>query len=434
MASSKIAYVAFGEDASIGFAGDDVLNRPSNRPFDDPPWKVIDSDISFKPMFVDGFAPVDEGDEVPEAETETANPNQTPDNGVFDTKKADGDELGESDRTDDDASEWAEVAEVETIVPGISEDEVVNRIEEAVANVRAELIDEYTNKISELEASIAVLKEDHQTECQQIKEQTAAEIEAKVENTIQHYRELTKKIRTASTRVSEFFEPLSRLSVHIAEQLVRGELNIGPVAITRLVQGCLDTIEERASNSEPILKMHPADLEMFLSGFEGEPTGVSLMADDRLARGDVSLQMDHSVIDDLLSHRLEEIAQYVFGRSTRDSDLLLDEETSAILAPDPMSLDAVVTVLTDPSESAGESSTEEPASLEVQPSAEDQAVTSESEQQMMEAAVDAPQDFESTASADQGDQDLSVPTDADLGEDQTDRNASEVDDTDDSTQ
>ena len=144
--------------------------------------------------------------------------------------------------------------------------------------------------------------------------------------------------------------------------------------------------------------------------------------------------MDHSVIDDLLSHRLEEIAQYVFGRSTRDSDLLLDEETSAILVPDPMSLDAAVTVLTDPSESAGESSTEEPASLEVQPSAEDQAVASESEQQMMEAAVDAPQDFESTASTDQGDQNLSVPTDAYLGEDQTDRNASEVDDTDDSTQ
>ena len=55
MASSKVAYVAFGEDASIGFAGDDVLNRPSRRSFEDPPWKVIDSDIHFKPMFVEGF-------------------------------------------------------------------------------------------------------------------------------------------------------------------------------------------------------------------------------------------------------------------------------------------------------------------------------------------------------------------------------------------
>jgi flagellar biosynthesis/type III secretory pathway protein FliH len=433
MASSKVAYVAFGEDASIGFAGDDALNRPSSRSFDDPPWKVIDSDIHFKPMFVEGFAPVEGGDEVPEARTETANPNETPDDGVSDTKKTDGDESGEYDRTDEEAPEWAEVAEVETFVSGISEDEVVNRIEEAVANVRAELIDEYSQKISELEASIASLKSDHETQCQQIREQTQAEAEAKVEKTIHQYRELTQKIRAASTRVSEFFEPISRLSVHIAEQLVRGELTLGPVAITRLVQGCLDAIEERASNKEPILKMHPADLETFLSGFDGELTGVSLMADDRLARGDVSLQMDHSVIDDLLSHRLEEIAQYVFGRSTRDSDLLLDEETSAILASDTISLDAADTGLTDPSESAGESSNEESPSLEVQPRAEDLAMTSESEQQMIEEAGDAPQNFESTASTDQSDQDLSVPSDPYLGEGQIDGDASEVDGTDDST-
>ena len=425
MASSKVAYVAFGEDASIGFAGDDVLNRPGSRSFEDPPWKVIDSDVHFNPMFVEGFAPVDGGDELPEAGTETTTSNKTPVDGVLDTKKAD-DESYESDQAGDDASEWAEVAEIETIVPGISEDEVNNRIEEAVAQVRAELIDEYSQKISELEANIASLKNDHETQCQQIREQTQAEAKAKVETTIQQYQELTQKIRAASTRVSEFFEPLSRLSVHIAEQLVRGELTLGPIAITRLVQGCLDAIEERASNKEPILKMHPADLEMFLSGFDGEPTGVSLMADDRLARGDVSLQMDHSVIDDLLSHRLEEIAQYVFGRSTRDSDLLIDEEASAILASDAMPPDAADAALSDPSESAGESSTEEPASVELQSLGEDQAIVSELEQQVMEEAVDTPQDFDSATSTDQSDQDVE--------EDQTTGDVSEIDDAEDSAQ
>jgi hypothetical protein len=62
MASSKTAYVAFGGDASIGFASDEVLNRPSSRAFDDPPWKVFDSDVQFEPMFVEGFAPVAEAD------------------------------------------------------------------------------------------------------------------------------------------------------------------------------------------------------------------------------------------------------------------------------------------------------------------------------------------------------------------------------------
>ena len=428
MASSKVAYVAFGEDASIGFAGDDVLNRPSSRSFEDPPWKVIDSDVHFKPMFVEGFAPVDGGDELSEARTKTAISNETPDDGVSDSKQADGDESYEPGEVDDDASEWEEIAEVETIMPGISEDEVNFRIEEAVANVRAELIDEYSQKINELEASIASLKNEHEIQCQQIREHTQAEAEEKVEKTIQQYRELTQKIRAASTRVSEFFEPLSRLSVHIAEQLVRGELTLGPIAITRLVQGCLDAIEERAPNKEPTLKMHPADLEMFLSGFDDRPTGVSLMADDRLARGDVSLQMDHSVIDDLLTHRLDEIAQYVFGHSTRDSDLLLDEETNA------MSPDAADTVLTDPSESTRESINEGAESVEFPSRVEDQAIVNESEQQMMEEAVDTPQDFESATSGDQSDRDFSVPSDAGLGEGKTAGDASEVDGADDSVQ
>ena len=62
MASSKTAYVAFGGDASISFASDEVLNRPSSRALNDPPWSVFDSDVQFEPMFVEGYAPVAEDD------------------------------------------------------------------------------------------------------------------------------------------------------------------------------------------------------------------------------------------------------------------------------------------------------------------------------------------------------------------------------------
>ena len=92
---------------------------------------------------------------------------------------------------------------------------------------------------------LASLKSDHETECQQIREQTKADAEAKVDNAIQQYRELTNKNPNGFDTSVRVFEPVSRLSVHIAEQLVRGELTVGPVAITRLVQGCLDAIEER---------------------------------------------------------------------------------------------------------------------------------------------------------------------------------------------
>ncbi len=429
MASSKVAYVAYGEDASIGFAGDDVLNRPSQRSFEDPPWKVIESDIYFKPMFVEGFEPVDGIGGVSDDTTETENPNDTEGESVSDTRETDGDASDESMQTDEDPSEWAEVADVESLVTGVSEEEVVNRVEEAVANARAEMIDEYSQKISELEASIASLKSDHETKCQQIREQTKADAEAKVDKTIEQYRELTQKIRMASTRVSEFFEPVSRLSVHIAEQLVRGELTVGPVAITRLVQGCLDAIEERASKQEPILKMHPADLEMFLNGFDGEPTGVSLVADDRLARGDVSLQMDHSVIDDLLSHRLEEIAQYVFGRSTSDGDLLLDEENDSISAEDSMPVNAIEAVVSDPSELAENPSDEELELPEIESQTDDPVVANEPEDQVLYDSTEIQEDFNVDAFADASDIDVSSPSD-DRSEGQIGENDTKIDDTD----
>jgi flagellar biosynthesis/type III secretory pathway protein FliH len=433
MASSKDAYVAFGQDASIGFAGDDVLNRPNHRSFEDPPWKVIDSDIHFKPMFVGGFEPVDGVDGVADDTTETANPGDTEGEGVSDKRETEGDASDESMQTDDDPSEWVEVADVESLVTGISEEEVVNRVEEAVANVRAELIDEYSQKISELEASITSLKSDHETECQQIREQTKAEAEAKVDKTIEQYRELTHKIQTASTRVSEFFEPVSRLSVHIAEQLVRGELTVGPVAITRLVQGCLDAIEERASKQEPILKMHPADLEMFLNGFDGEPTGVYLVADDRLARGDVSLQMDHSVIDDLLSYRLEEIAQYVFGRSMSDDGLLLDEENDSMSAEDSMPVDAIEAEVADPNELAENPSEEQFESPETKSQTDDPVVAIEPEDQVLDDSNKIQEDLDADAFVDSSDIDVSLPSD-DLSAGQIGENDTEIDDTDPSEQ
>jgi len=219
-----------------------------------------------------------------------------------------------------------EVADHIPEIMGVSEDEVLARIEEAVAATKADLMTAHAQQITELEDTITALKEAHQAECVQIKEQTAADLEAQVKATITQYQELIQQIQNASNRVSEFFEPLSKLSVHIAEQLVRGELTIGPVAITRLVQGCLDSIEDRLSTKEPVLKMHPADLEMFLTGFDEKPGGVRFVADDGLARGDVSLQMDHSVIDDLLAHRMEQITQYVFGRSEDRDDVLFDAD------------------------------------------------------------------------------------------------------------
>ena len=152
MASSKTAYVAFGGDASIGFSGDDVLNRPSSRAFDDPPWKVFDSDVQFQPMFVEGHAPAAEADVSPLESTDTEH---AEDSGPEAT-----DDSGETSETlDSDDSEWAEVADHIPEIMGVPEDEVLARIEEAVAATKAELMTAHAQQVTELEGTITALKE-----------------------------------------------------------------------------------------------------------------------------------------------------------------------------------------------------------------------------------------------------------------------------------
>ncbi|MDG1156907.1 MAG: FliH/SctL family protein, partial [Litorivicinaceae bacterium] len=316
-----------------------------------PPWKVFDSDVQFEPMFVEGFAPVAEADVSARESTDSEHAENS-------TQQATDESVETSGPLDSDDPEWAEVAESIPKVVGVPEEEVLARIEESVAAAKADLMTTHAQQVTELENTITALKEAHQAECVEIKEQTAADLEAQVKVTITQYRELIQQIQNASNRVSEFFEPLSKLSVHIAEQLVRGELTIGPVAITRLVQGCLDSIEDRLSTKEPVLKMHPADLEMFLTGFDEKPGGVRFVADDGLARGDVSLQMDHSVIDDLLAHRMEQITQYVFGRSEDRDDVLFDADVTDVSALDSEVEDIIGGALGDAQQNALEADAE----------------------------------------------------------------------------
>ena len=113
--------------------------------------------------------------------------------------------------------------------------------------------------------------------------------------------------------------------------------------------------------------MHPADLEMFLTGFDEKPGGVRFVADDGLARGDVSLQMDHSVIDDLLAHRMEQITQYVFGRSEDRDDVLFDADVMDVSALDSEIEDIIDGELCDTQQAALEAEAEikgDPEALE----------------------------------------------------------------------
>ena len=322
MTSSKtIAYVANGEEA-LAFDDNELLNQKDEHPFEDPPWRVIDSDLHFEPMVVRDTPKL----EAPEAVFDDTNksdnftPELTEDDGMTEEKEET--EETEQNEAIEDAEEGPEANAKEDSNPlesqliRISEEEVEKRIDQAVQESNAILKAEFQTKIEALESVVA----ETDAKIDQARNEAQLEYETKLESASATYSALAARLVSASENVSEFFEPLSELAVHIGMQLVRGELTVGPIAITRLVQGCLDQLESYQPKNTPILKMHPRDLEMYLSGIDGEPEGIQMRPDSGMARGDVSLQMDDTTIDDLVNTRLEVLANHIFGLKKAFSD------------------------------------------------------------------------------------------------------------------
>jgi len=120
------------------------------------------------------------------------------------------------------------------------------------------------------------------------------------------------------------FEPLRRLSLHIAEQLVRGELSISGKSIDRLVKSCIS--ELNTQEKFITLSANISDLERvkpFLIESESE---ISLHADNSLRSGSIRIRSNDAVIEDLIEKRLEALAVHLID----DPEAWI--KTSSILA------------------------------------------------------------------------------------------------------
>ena len=69
ISSKKAAYVANGADLDQPFEDNDLLNRKDDFPFEDPPWRVLDTEATFEPMEIK-VAPVDAPDSANSVEAE----------------------------------------------------------------------------------------------------------------------------------------------------------------------------------------------------------------------------------------------------------------------------------------------------------------------------------------------------------------------------
>jgi flagellar biosynthesis/type III secretory pathway protein FliH len=124
-------------------------------------------------------------------------------------------------------------------------------------------------------------------------------------------RELIQRLGMELQSISQdphrFFEPLKRLSLHLAEQLVRAELKLSGQAIHGLVQSCIAQLEHPVPPVQ--VSLNPDDLKQLQAMGEAVTAHLQLEPDVHLRPGSVRVRVQDSVVQDLIENRLEALAR-----------------------------------------------------------------------------------------------------------------------------
>jgi flagellar biosynthesis/type III secretory pathway protein FliH len=310
MTSSKRVYISSAEEEVVPFALDDLLNREIDQTFQEAAWRLAGDEVIFEPLAIKNLT-AEQLERLNRGEPWQPEVDESDVDSMQESVDSDADTLSSDlDQTDPEISDEASV---ETVVNEPDPEWLESQLALARAEVEVALRVEYDSRIEALETALTA----KDTE----REQAIAETEARLREEAAQgmadakraLSELTTKVTDASQQVGQFFEPLSRLAIHVASQLVRGELTLSSTAIARLVQGCLDHLEGQIPARPPVLRLHPDDLERYMATLGGTLDGLEVRADPSLARGDVSIQMNDSAIEDLIQHRLDQLVSVIFG-------------------------------------------------------------------------------------------------------------------------
>jgi flagellar biosynthesis/type III secretory pathway protein FliH len=169
-------------------------------------------------------------------------------------------------------------------------------------------------------AGQAKLREDHETE------------RSKERELIRH---LGIELRSISQDPQRFFEPLKRLSLHLAEQLVRAELQLSGQAVHNLVQACISQLDHAALPVQ--VSLNPEDLQRLKEMGKSVTDHLQLEADTLLRPGSVRVRVQDSVVLDLIENRLEPLARRLLAQpeAWMQQSSLLKERAEALPADTP---------------------------------------------------------------------------------------------------
>lgn len=113
---------------------------------------------------------------------------------------------------------------------------------------------------------------------------------------------IVDKLNAAARDPQGFHEPLKRLAMHLAEQLVRGELQASSASVARLIDRALMEFGQETI-SPSVIFLNSVDLKRLKQSEFNMPPTVDLRSDDTLLPGSVRVSMNGAVIEDLIETR-----------------------------------------------------------------------------------------------------------------------------------
>jgi flagellar biosynthesis/type III secretory pathway protein FliH len=177
------------------------------------------------------------------------------------------------------------------VAPGLDTEAVTQLIEAAREEARTE---------ARAEAHAAGFQEGLEAGMEQAK----AELQASFDEKLAVLDQMVQGLHQLERDPNALFEPMKKLSMHLAQQLVRGELTQSPQVISRLVDNCL---RELAGSGEKavIVHLNPEDLEQYKPLTAQFGDSIVLRPDALLSRGSVRASLDGSVVEDLIERRIK---------------------------------------------------------------------------------------------------------------------------------
>lgn len=149
----------------------------------------------------------------------------------------------------------------------------------------------------------------HAPQLQALREQMQAQLDPE----LALLREVTQRLQALAENPQDLYEPLKRLALHLAEQLVLAELTLSGSAIERLVQRCLDELDLHGQGMVTI-ELNPQDKARLEEKATDMLKNIQLHGLAQLQPGSVRVLANDTQVEDLVQTRLQALAHSLLGQ------------------------------------------------------------------------------------------------------------------------